>query len=149
MELDDVAETRVSGVRVVGGFAELSTLVPQAWRDLAAAGLPQDVVLVELSSRRADGDYEEVLGVVDEDGAGDELRAAAGHLELVTGVFPGGLVVRTEHEGPVEQIAQTFAELMDWAAGRALRPTGELLDSGYRVDGAAERHTLWVRVEQV
>lgn len=147
MELVERAEGHLTGIRVSGAFEDLRTIVPEAWQRLAAAGAPPGLEYAELSRRGPDGRYEEVVGIVT---GGQDVPArlvdTSADVALTTASVPAGRWVRHEHTGPVEQIAESFGRAISWAHDKGLEPTGELLDTGYRLDGGPERHVLWVRV---
>lgn len=142
MDTSRIPLSAVVGIPVVARFDELSTLVPAAWRRLAEIAELRHEVFVELSTDLGDGHYHEVLGLLREVDSAQDLPLPASVAVLV----PPGEWLSARHEGPVEAIGDTFGELIDAARRAGRRPSGEKLDIGYRLDGAAESHELRIRV---
>lgn len=140
MRLTDLPERSLTGITVECRFDELSTHVPAAWRRLSDAHPPDGAAYAELSTELGDGRYREVLGLLGPDETLDPTLAPR------TVTVPAGSWVTTVHDGPEHAIAETFGEMLAWAAARGLEPTGEKLDVGYRLDGTAGPHELGVRV---
>ncbi|WP_152189055.1 hypothetical protein [Georgenia satyanarayanai] len=142
IEIVDRAPVLVVGMPVLAGFHELGTLVPAAWRALSRSLGDDDRPLAELSVDLGDGRYHETVGVLVplEDAARVRVPGAVGSL------VPGGAWAQMVHDGPVHTIAETFGRLLAWAAEQGARPGPHKLDVGYRLDGAAERHTLAVEL---
>src|SRR5690606_34689049 len=138
MRLTDLPERSLTGITVECRFDELSTHVPAAWRRLSDAHPPDGAAYAELSTELGDGRSREVLWLRGPDQTLGPARPPR--------TVPAGSWVTTVHDGPEHAIAETFGEMLAWAAACGLEPTGEKLDVGYRLDGTAGPHELGVRV---
>ncbi|HLV04405.1 GyrI-like domain-containing protein [uncultured Georgenia sp.] len=133
----------IVGVPVIGTFAELGRLVPEAWRRLHdRVGQDSDLTLAEVSVDLGDGRYHETLGALT--GAREARRL---HIPgCVCSYVPGGRWVQTIHEGPERAIADTFGRLLDRIAADGGQPGPHKLDIGYTVDGEGGPHLLAVQL---
>ena len=64
----------------------------------------------------------------------------AGHVAPF--VLPGGPTVTAVHQGPYENVGETYAAVAEWMTEHGYRPTGETWESYLDGPGAAEPRTL-------
>ncbi len=137
----------VVGVPVIAGFSELAQAVPAAWESLRTSlgghlgGRPSEP-LAEASVELGGGRYHETVGVFLEPEAAGAVRIPG----TVHTLVPGGRWAQATHDGPVEDIAETFGRILRWAAAQGHRPGPRKLDVGYRLDRDPGNHLLAVEL---
>lgn len=140
MKIQEFPEKALSGMVVEGYFSELGQLVPEAWQRLAESRSPRNLPYVAFSQELPNERCLEVLGLYKESGTLDSA------LQLETVQVPAGTWVVTTHDGPASTIYETFGRMQQWAATHGYTDTGEKIDSGYRLDGSTNLHTLSIRI---
>ncbi len=130
----------VLGVPVIGEFADLARLVPDAWRTVRRRTGTTGQELAEVSVDLGDGRYHETVGLLVD--ATDEVPPAG----MVGTLVPGGAWVQTRHDDAADRIAGTFGRLLDWLAAHDRDAGPHKLDMGYRLDGGTEHHVLAVQL---
>ncbi|TDD69826.1 AraC family transcriptional regulator [Jiangella aurantiaca] len=143
MEIVQRPELTVVGIEVVARFEGLSTAVPDAWRRLFdrrdELPPPPGGTFTEVSNELGGGAYRETVGLVAVDA--DDVPAGMSAV-----VVPAGRFVHHRHEGPVEQIADSFGAIYDWAAQHGLRLGPLKVDQGYTPDAFDGAHDLYIDV---
>jgi predicted transcriptional regulator YdeE len=146
MRIIDRDESAVIGLEVIASFRELRTAVPAAWNTLFTRvnDLPKvaGVGYAEASRYLGEARYREVVGV--EVKRNDPLPDLAPGLGVT--VLPAGRYVHHRHEGRVEDIADGFQAIYDWAAANGFSLGEYKLDIGYSADGTERPHHLYVNV---
>lgn len=122
----------VVGFPVLGGFEELSRLVPEVW---ASAFADLEGVFAEVSTY-VRGSYHEVVGVL------ADLDANVDG--CVHALVPGGEYAHLVHRGGPASIAESFGRLEEWARSRGRLVGAVKLDIGYQADGSDRTHELYV-----
>lgn len=143
IELVERGPAVVVGVPVVGAFADLGRLVPEAWGRLRSSldGGP-DHTLAEVSVDLGDGRYHETVGALVGVPEVADLRIPG----TVYSYVPSGRWAQTIHDGPTHAIADSFGRLLDWIASGHGEPGRHKLDIGYTVDSSEGPHLLAVRL---
>lgn len=131
--------TRVAGIKVVAPLAELPLKVPSAWRRIfeeTHRGPFARRTYAEASRQSDEGLYEETIGYILD---GEEAPAGLAVVEL-----PAGRYIRFRHDGPLAEIAQSFAEMYDFAEQNGLEAGSLRLDIGYTPAGLEREHDLFI-----
>ena len=145
MRIVQLSDTAVVGAPVVAKFSDLAVQVPDAWaRVFADTSLStESSSYAEASFELSGGVYHEVVGCV---------RAVEG-LQIPRGfaaaVVPAGRYAHVQFAGAEENIADGFRDIYDWAVENGIKLGGRKFDVGYRRDGGASVHDLYINVLEV
>ena len=145
MEIVERGATKVVGLQVVATWEELWQKVPKAWRIFAerytAIEHRMEVPLLDVSLGKQGETYVELVAAqVSTFGATPE-----GMVELE---IPRQDYIFYRHTGPVEEIADSFGKIYQWAEKNGI-PAGEMkIDQGYTPGGNDLYHDLYVKVDK-
>lgn len=143
MEIVEKGPLKVVGIEVVASWRDLWTEAPRAWEQLRArAGEIRNrtgEVFLDVSLEQNEGIYRQVVG------------AEVNSLEVVpagmVGVeIPAHRYIRYRHQGTLEEIAESFGRIYEWASENGHEADSFKLDEGYTLTGDEREHDLYVRI---
>ena len=144
MELVYKDAFKVVGVLLEADWESLWIEMPRAWKSfLERQGEIEGRVddgFMDISLREEDGAYQQLI-------CAEVSELAAAPQGMVGMEIPRQRYLHQRHSGPVEEIADTFGRMYDWAKENRLRAGSFKIDKGYTLEGQAEEHELYIRVE--
>ena len=138
IETVDLPELVAIGIPVEAEWRELPVVVPRAWKRLFEFDTGATSFL-EVSIAREGEHYREFVGYL----AATKTEVPEGLTRIVV---PAQRYLRLIHDGPLEQIADSFRQLYVHAAANGLTATDFKLDFGYRPGLPPGRHELHVAI---
>lgn len=144
MNIITQSEILLIGIEVNAPRQALSTQIPDAWQQLYHQ-LDQldpngDPILVEVSLSCQQGIYRQLVSC--------QVTSSIPAPEGLTAIrIPPASYLHHTHEGPVSQIAETFGDMLQWAAQEHI-PTSDLkLDFGYTQTKDEQSHELLIALQ--
>ncbi|SMO55072.1 GyrI-like domain-containing protein [Gracilimonas mengyeensis] len=134
----------VTGIIVHAQWEELWEVMPKAWNTLFKR-YPEienrtDDVLMDISLKKEDGLYTQLIGAQ----TNKENQLPPKGMETVA--IPAKTYIHYRHEGSLQEIADSFGKIYNWAKKEEVKAGDFKLDIGYTTSGEEEYHDLYVEV---
>lgn len=148
MDIVTRGEFLAVGMLVDADWSQLIQQMPAAWERLYARfaeveGLAEGIgPFVDISIARDGDQYRQLAGVVV--GACEKVPDG-----MVCVTVPGNRYLAQRHEGPLQDIAATFGQMLDHAQRSGIEVGDLKLDLGYEKGEQLARHDLFVGIEPV
>lgn len=131
------------GIRVKAGWQELHTQMPEAWEifknRVGEIDGRKSERMMDLSLEVIDGEYTQLIGVEVEDSA----DVPSGMSKVI---IPSQKYVWYMHKGDLDDIAESFGKMYDWAKENDITAKEFKMDMGYSGDGSEGEHDLYIKI---
>lgn len=145
MEILHLDELHVVGIKVVAHWKELFHKIPEAWNHLFQVS---DQILnrnsdfyTEISVSENKGIYTQLLGAE----VSSELAAPK---EFTTLHIPRQKYIYYQHKGELQEIANSFGKMYDWAKENNLQAEEFKIDRGYLPGLPNSTHHLFIKLSE-
>jgi predicted transcriptional regulator YdeE len=144
MEIIEKDGFKVVGIQVVADWRGLHKEMPNTWKIFKQRvhEINHRVrdKMMDISLQYEAGLYTQIICVEVE--ADNEVPEG-----MVTCLIPNQKYIHYYHEGPLQEIAQSFSKMYRWADEHKHKTDQFKIDYGYVQNGSEERHNLYVRLK--
>ena len=141
MELVEKGPIKYVGMQVTAAWDDLAAEMPLAWRTFI--GLYDTIsarasdTFTDVSLRQENETYTQLVAV--------EVDQIIDVPDGMVGIeLPRQTYIHHRHTGPVDAIAATFGEMIDWAAQEGHTVSALKIDAGYTPGGTETGHDLYI-----